>query len=88
AGLTRVELQEGAQLLANGAVGIVDIERGLGERGPAVRRNQLVASDGGAIEINLREGGGHLGATMAAQGGNETAGGGRFALSLAGSNRS
>lgn len=87
AGRTEVELQEGAQLLANGAVGVLDVKRGLGEKGPAMRRNQTVASNGGSIAINLKEGGGHLGATMSAQGGNGTASGGGFALSLAGNDR-
>lgn len=76
---TSLDIQQGAELLANGAVGVLDVRQPLGTPG-ALTRRQAMASNGGKLEITAGEGGALLAGGMQAKAGNSTASGGSFSL--------
>ncbi|MBI5335809.1 MAG: filamentous hemagglutinin family protein [Burkholderiales bacterium] len=92
---TLIDIEDGAALRANGAAGVLDVPRAVGATGPALARNQMVASDGGRISINSREGGAYLGGTLEARAGQIQAAdgrtvrgeGGTLAVGITGSSR-
>lgn len=92
---TLIDIEDGAALRANGAAGVVDVPRAVGGSGPAIARNQVVASDGGSIAIRSLEGGAYLGGTLEARAGQIQAAdgrtvrgeGGTLAVNIAGSSR-
>lgn len=76
---TSLDIQQGAELLANGAVGVLDVRQPLGTPG-ALTRREAMASNGGKLEITAGEGGALLAGGMQAKAGNSTASGGSFSL--------
>lgn len=81
AGLTTIEVQQGAQLSADGGLGQLDITSTGGTFGPTVVR-QNVASQGGTISITTGLGGAVLAGDMHARAKNESALGGTLNLSV------
>ncbi|TAK97589.1 MAG: hypothetical protein EPO09_03705, partial [Aquabacterium sp.] len=77
-----VLLDADATLRADGSAAELDVARPLGGIGPAYTR-QTVASNGGSVTVNMVQGGGTLSNRMSAKGGNSTAGGGAFTLTMA-----
>ncbi|RZL02100.1 MAG: filamentous hemagglutinin N-terminal domain-containing protein [Rubrivivax sp.] len=75
-----VVIDKGAQLLADGATGVVDVARPLGTFGSAYTR-QLLASDGGNINIVTGGGGGVLAGKLSAKAGGADALGGTLNVS-------
>ncbi|MGC4061275.1 MAG: filamentous hemagglutinin family protein [Aquabacterium sp.] len=78
-----IDIKQGAQLIADGGNGVVDVARPLGSFGPAYTR-QTLASNGGTIVISAGAGGAYLGGEMRADAGNDTARGGTLSLALGG----
>lgn len=76
-----VRIDEGATLKADGATGQLDVARPLGQVGQAYTR-QIVASNGGSIQINVGRGGGTVSSQMSAKAGDSTALGGAFGLNM------
>jgi filamentous hemagglutinin family protein len=66
---TLIDIEDGASLRANGATGVLDVARPVGGSGPAMARDQLVASNGGSVTLNVREGGAYLGGALQARAG-------------------
>lgn len=66
---TLIDIEDGAALRANGAAGVLDLPRAVGATGPAIARNQMVASNGGSITVSSREGGAYLGGSLEARAG-------------------
>ena len=76
-----IDVAAGAQLLADGGKGVLDVAREQGGTGAAYTRT-LVASDGGSIVLQGGSGGMRLAGGLSAQGGNASANGGSLTVQL------
>jgi filamentous hemagglutinin family protein len=76
-----IDIQQGAQLMADGGIGVLDVASPVGSFGPAYTR-QTLASNGGNIVISAGSGGAYLGGSMTAAARNGTARGGTLSLAL------